>query len=104
MTRVAPPASADAIASSVPVAAADLERDGRTAATTRSTSSSDGDAGERTVEVDEVEADGALGVEAPRELDGVAAFDRHGLAPSLGEPHDASVEHVDRGDHFEFAC
>jgi hypothetical protein len=51
-----------------------------------------------------VEADGALGLVAPGELDGVAAFERHVLAPSAGQAHCASGENVDRGDHFEFAC
>ena len=63
-----------------------------------------GDAVERAVEVDEVESDGALGVVASGELDGVAAFERHVLAPSTRQTHHASGEDVDRGDHFEFAC
>ena len=59
---------------------------------------------ERTVEVDEVEATRALVAEAPSELDRVAALDRDGLSPALGEPDDASFEDVDGRDDFEAAC
>ena len=43
----------------------------------------------------------ALAAEPPRELDGVAAFDRDGVTAPLREPYDASFEHVDRGYHLE---
>ena len=51
-----------------------------------------------------MEADGALGLVALGELDGVAPFERHVLAPSTRQAHCASGENVDRGDHLEFAC
>ncbi len=59
---------------------------------------------ERAVEVDEMEPCRAFRGEAARELDGVAALDRDRLAPSLREPNDSPLEHVDGGDDFELAC
>ena len=57
--------------------------------------------GEGAVEIDEVEAAGALVAEPPRELDRVAALDRHRLAAALREPDDAALEDVDRRDDVE---
>ena len=48
-----------------------------------------------------MEAARALVAESPSELDGVAALDRDGLSAALREPHDASVEDVDRRQELE---
>ena len=54
-----------------------------------------------------VDLDGAFdGAPTPALLErlGIAALECDGLAASLGEPHDAAREHVDRGQHFEATC
>ena len=82
ITRSAPAASAAAIASSRAVAAADLEwkpagrRDALDEPERRR-------AGERSVEVDEMQPPRAFVAEPAGELDGVASLDRDRLAPSL---------------------
>jgi hypothetical protein len=46
-----------------------------------------------------------LGCEALRQLDRVAALERHGLPPAAGESDDAPFEDVDGRDHLELvAC
>ena len=71
------------------------------AATTVSTSPAGRPARERPVEVDDVEPLRALGGEASRRRCGIAALDRHLLAPALEEPDTASFEDVQRGDDGE---
>ena len=46
----------------------------------------------------------AFAAEPARELDGVAALDRDRLATALREPHDASLEDVDRREDLECCC
>ena len=46
----------------------------------------------------------ALVPEPPRQLDGIAALDRDGLAAALVEADDASFEDVDRREDIEVLC
>jgi hypothetical protein len=48
-----------------------------------------------------VEPSSALVAEAAREVDRVATFHRDRLAAALREPHHASFEDVDSGEHVE---
>ena len=86
-----------------PVAAADLDREARRRREALEERGRGG-AVERAVEVDHVEPRRALVAVPPGERLGIAALERDGLAPSLGEPHDAAGEHVDRGQHLEATC
>ena len=61
-------------------------------------------AAECAVEIDQVQAGGPLVTEPPGELDRVAALDRDGLPAPLREPHDASIENVDRREELELLC
>ena len=63
-----------------------------------------GRAVECSVEVDEMEASGALVPEPAGKLDRIAALDGHGLPAALMEPDDASFEDVDRGKNVEVLC
>ena len=103
MTRSAPAAIAAAIAVCGAIATADLEWEpaGRRDALDEPERRR---AAEGAVEVDEVEPSRTFVAEPARELDGIAALDRHRLAPALVEPHDASFEHVDRGENIEVLC
>ena len=103
MTRSAPAAIASAIALVGAIAAPDLEREparGCNALDEPERRSAD----ECSVEVDEVQAPRALVAEPAGKLDGIAALDRHGLAPSLVEADDASFEDVDRRQDIEVLC
>jgi len=51
-----------------------------------------------------MEAAGALVCEAPGEVDGIAAFERHRVASASRKSDGASAENVDRGYHFEAVC
>ena len=46
----------------------------------------------------------ALVAEPTGERLGVAPLERDGVAPSLGQPHHAAREHIDRGEHLECSC
>ena len=61
-------------------------------------------AGERAVEIDDVQSCGSVRGEPPRELDRIAALQRDLLAPSSAESHGTPCEHVHRRDHFELTC
>ena len=63
-----------------------------------------GNAVERAVEVDEVEADGAFGRVAPGKLHGIATLERYLLATPTRQAHHTSSEDVDRRNDFELAC
>ena len=86
-----------------PVAASDLE--GQAARVSQTLDELEArHAGERAVEVDQMEARGSFGREPSGEADRVTALERHGVALASREPDGAAAEDVDRGYHVEATC
>ena len=60
-------------------------------------------AGERAVEIDDVQAIGAVARELGDELDRVVVEDGRAIAAALLEPHGLAAEQIDRGEQLHAA-